>query len=172
MMTPAGSISRPRGSGTQWHRPSSPVLDLNEAVREVIVLSPRCLFRRYRHEQVLGLRAVEPDPPEMSGKPSASCICTETPFFSVSPRVNDLDHYLAFPPGERCEARPERTQGLFILAPSTIAREAEVDRRSGNTQHRHPARLACRITKSQRPGARGRKPGSWRLDCDQRRLTG
>jgi hypothetical protein len=31
----------------------------------------------------------------MSGKPSASCICTETPFFSVSPRVNDLDHYLA-----------------------------------------------------------------------------
>jgi len=42
--------------------------------------------------------------------------------------VNDLDHYLAFPPGERCEARPERTQGLFILAPSTIASEAEVDR--------------------------------------------
>jgi hypothetical protein len=32
---------------------------------------------------------------------------------------------------------------------------------AGNTQHWHPARLACRITKSQRPGARGRKPASW-----------
>jgi hypothetical protein len=42
--------------------------------------------------------------------------------------LHDLDHYLAFPSGERCEARPERTQGLFILAPSTIASEAEVDR--------------------------------------------
>ena len=42
--------------------------------------------------------------------------------------LNDLDHYLAFSPGERCEARPERTQGLFILAPTTIASEAEVDR--------------------------------------------
>src|ERR1700751_4813606 len=42
--------------------------------------------------------------------------------------LHNLDHYLAFPWGERFEARPERTQGLFILAPSTIASEAELDR--------------------------------------------
>src|SRR6266478_5992371 len=42
--------------------------------------------------------------------------------------LHDLDHYLAFPWAQRIEAHPERTQGLFILAPSTIASEAEVDR--------------------------------------------
>src|SRR5438477_12041271 len=42
--------------------------------------------------------------------------------------LHNLDHYLAFPWGERFEARPERTQGLFICAPSTIASEAELDR--------------------------------------------
>src|ERR1700757_2641429 len=42
--------------------------------------------------------------------------------------LHDVDHYLTFPWAQRIEARPERTQGLFILAPSTIASEAELDR--------------------------------------------
>src|SRR5260370_17301283 len=41
---------------------------------------------------------------------------------------HDLDHYLAFPWAQRIELRPERAQGLFILAPSTIASEAQLDR--------------------------------------------
>src|ERR1700739_1539825 len=40
----------------------------------------------------------------------------------------DLDHYLALPWAQRIEPRPERAQGLFILAPSTVASEAELDR--------------------------------------------
>src|SRR5260370_34545256 len=41
---------------------------------------------------------------------------------------HDLDHYRAFPWAQRIEPRPERAQGLFILAPSTIASEAQLDR--------------------------------------------
>src|ERR1700747_667837 len=42
--------------------------------------------------------------------------------------MHDVDHYLAFPWGQRVEALPDHHQGLFILAPSTIASEAELDR--------------------------------------------
>jgi hypothetical protein len=42
--------------------------------------------------------------------------------------MHDVHHYLPFPWTERLEARVERTQGLFILTPKTIASEAEVDR--------------------------------------------
>src|ERR1700756_1756087 len=41
---------------------------------------------------------------------------------------HDLNHYLAFPWAQRIEARPEHSQGLFILAPSMIASEAQLDR--------------------------------------------
>src|SRR6201987_1084884 len=42
--------------------------------------------------------------------------------------LHDLDHYLAFPWAERIEARPKHTQGLFILAASTVASEDHLDR--------------------------------------------
>jgi hypothetical protein len=42
--------------------------------------------------------------------------------------LHDVDHYLAFPRGERFEARSERTQSLFVLALSTITSKAELDR--------------------------------------------
>ena len=31
----------------------------------------------------------------MSGKPSASCVCTETPFFTISPRVRAMTSRIA-----------------------------------------------------------------------------
>src|ERR1700722_4882512 len=46
----------------------------------------------------------------------------------VEAALHDLDHYLAFPWGERFEAPSERIQGLFIFTPSTIASKAELDR--------------------------------------------
>jgi len=40
----------------------------------------------------------------------------------------DLDHDLAFTGGKRFEALSELTQGLVVLTPGAIAREAELDR--------------------------------------------
>jgi hypothetical protein len=42
--------------------------------------------------------------------------------------LHDLDHYLTLPWAERFEVRPQRTQGLFILVPSTIAGEPKLER--------------------------------------------
>ena len=41
--------------------------------------------------------------------------------------VRDLNHDLALPGAQRLEAFPEGGQSLFILPPSTIAREAELN---------------------------------------------
>jgi hypothetical protein len=39
----------------------------------------------------------------------------------------DIQHYLAFPWGERLEARPKRLQAHFTLKPDTIESKSEVD---------------------------------------------
>src|SRR5690242_12284862 len=45
----------------------------------------------------------------------------------TEPTPYDLNHDLAFTGGQRFEALSERTQGLVVLTPGTIAREAELD---------------------------------------------
>src|ERR1700733_5351192 len=45
----------------------------------------------------------------------------------AEPTPYDVNHDLTFTGGQRFEALSERTQGLVVLTPGTIAREAELD---------------------------------------------
>src|ERR1700759_5580470 len=45
----------------------------------------------------------------------------------TEPTPYDMYHDLTFPGGQRFEALSEHTQGLVVIAPGTIAREAELD---------------------------------------------